>query len=373
MNHLRHKIQHLLAQADITVGGECPWDIQVHNEEFYPRVLAGASLALGEAYMDGWWDVAKLDEFFFRLLRADLHTKVKARTWLVDALRAKLFNLQKPARAYKVGQFHYDLDNRLYQCMLGREMIYSCGYWESAHTLDEAQEAKLELVCRKLGLQPGMRVLDIGCGWGGAAKYAAKHYGVEVVGITVSEEQVKLATERCKGLAVEIRLQDYRDLRETFDRVFSIGMFEHVGYKNYRTFMQVVRACLKEDGLFLLHTIGGNRSVTGNDAWSTRYIFPNSMVPSVKQIGAAAEDLFVVEDWHNFGTDYDKTLMSWYQNFYDSWEFLEKDYNTRFFRMWSYYLLSAAGSFRARNIQLWQVVLSPRGLLGGYKTPRYSK
>jgi cyclopropane-fatty-acyl-phospholipid synthase len=249
-------------------------------------------------------------------------------------------------------------------------MIYSCGYWKDAATLDEAQEAKLDLVCRKLGLQPGMRVLDIGCGWGGTAQFAAERYGVSVVGVTVSAEQAAYARRLCEGLDVEIRLADYRTPDGTFDRVLSIGMFEHVGYKNYAEFMRVVRRRLADDGLFLLHTIGGNRSVKRSDPWTDRYIFPNSMLPSARQIAATIEGTFVLEDWHGFGPDYDRTLIEWHRNVERHWPELEAKYGERFRRMWTYFLLSSAGGFRARKNQLWQLVLSPHGVPGGYCAAR---
>ncbi|PIE31294.1 cyclopropane-fatty-acyl-phospholipid synthase [candidate division KSB3 bacterium] len=363
----REKSVQLLTLADVKIDGDRSWDIQVHNEKLYERVLAGGSLALGEAYMDGWWDCVDLDEFFFRILYAGLDRRVISRKELFTFLHAKLFNLQKLSRAYQIGQHHYDIGNDLYRNMLDRRMIYSCGYWKNATTLDDAQEAKLDLVCRKLGLEAGMRVLDIGCGWGGTAKFAAERYQVSVVGLTVSKEQARFAKELCKGLPVDIRLQDYRDMTERFDRVLSIGMFEHVGYKNYTTFMHVVRKCLPDDGLFLLHTIGGARSVVKTDPWIQRYIFPNSMLPSAKQICTAIEGVFVLEDWESFGADYDKTLMQWFRNFNAHWNTLKDRYDERFYRMWKYYLLSSAGAFRARDNQTWQLVLSPRGVSGGYQ------
>lgn len=372
MDIFRHKASQLLAMAGVEINGDRPWDIRVHNAAFFARALSGGSLAMGQSYMDGWWDSAALDEFFFRIFRAQLHTRVRSRTRYVNAFKAKLFNFQKPSRAYKIGEHHYDMGNKLYQCMLDQHMIYSCGCWETATTLDAAQDGKLELVCRKLALQPGMRVLDIGCGWGGTARFAAERYGVEVVGITVSEQQATFGKELCKGLPVDIRLQDYRSIKGTFDRVLSIGMFEHVGYKNYPTFMRIIRNCLKDDGLFLLHTIGGNRSVTHTDPWIARYIFSNSMLPSAKQICSSIEGVFVIEDWHSFGNDYDKTLLHWFKNFKESWDLLKKDYDERFFRMWKYYLLSCAGSFRARVNHLWQIMLSPKGVPGGYRALRYS-
>jgi cyclopropane-fatty-acyl-phospholipid synthase len=254
--------------------------------------------------------------------------------------------------------------------MLDHRLIYSCGYWKDATNLDDAQHDKLELTCKKLNIEPGMRVLDIGCGWGGTARFIAERCGAKVVGITVSREQARLAEKTCAGLPVEIRLQDYRQLNEKFDRILSIGMFEHVGYKNYSLFMRVVRDCLHPDGLFLLHTIGGNHSVAKIDPWINKYIFPNAMLPSKTQLSSAMEATFVLEDWHNFGADYDTTLMHWFQNFHATWPQLHHKYDSRFYRMWKYYLLSCAGSFRARRNQLWQILLSPTGIPGGYRAPR---
>lgn len=365
--------QDLLKQADIHTDGKRPWDITVHNKDLYARVLRDGSLGLGEAYMDGWWDCQALDEFFFRVLRSRLDEKVHL-DWptIINFLKAKLINQQSRSRAFEVGQRHYDLGNDLFQCMLDKRMIYSCGYWPEATTLDEAQEHKLELICQKLKLKPGMSVLDIGCGWGGFARYAAEKYGARVTGITISQEQVNHAQEHYKGLPIDIRLQDYRDLKDTFDRIVSVGMFEHVGSKNYREFMQVIHRCLKDDGLFLLHTIGGNVTTHASDAWITTYIFPNGMLPSLRQMSEALEGLLIMEDWHNFGADYDKTLMSWFNQFDKNWQTLKQTgkYDDRFYRMWKYYLLSCAGLFRARGAQLWQIVLSKDGILGGYASIR---
>jgi len=364
---LYDRIEHLLSLAGVVLNGRRPWDIQVHNDKFYYNVMRSGSLGLGESYMNGWWDAAQLDEFICRLLRAELDAKVNSLQDVINYIGAMLINLQSPERSYEVGRKHYDIGNDLYEKMLDKRMIYSCAFWKYASTLDEAQESKLDMVCRKLELKPGMRVLDIGCGWGGMSQFAAENYGVEVLGVTISKEQASLARERCHGLPIEIRLQDYRSIDDTFDRILSLGMFEHVGYKNYRTFMQKVRNLLNEEGLFLLHTIGSNISRKTTDCWIQKYIFPNSMLPSAKQITESIEGFFVLEDWHNFGADYDKTLMHWFKNFRSSWSTLKKNYDERFFRMWKYYLLSCAGSFRARSNQLWQIVLSPRGISGGYR------
>jgi cyclopropane-fatty-acyl-phospholipid synthase len=371
MDKLRKTAEELLAPTGVEINGKNPWDIQIHNDDFYRRVLTQGSLGLGESYMDAWWDCDELDGFFYRIVVANLEDKVKG-NWklLLRALGARIFNIQSKRRAFQVGEKHYDLGNELFENMLDKRLVYSCAYWKNARTLNEAQENKLDLICRKIGLQPGMRILDIGCGWASFAKYAAEKYDAKVVGITVSKEQLTLASDLCKGLPVEIRLQDYRDLNDSFDHVVSVGMFEHVGYKNYETFMRCVHKCLKDDGLFLLHTIGGNESVVAPEPWSHKYIFPNGLLPSIKQIGAAIEGLFVMEDWHNFSTDYDKTLMAWHRNFVNSWDKIKSNYDERFYRMWRYFLLSNAGAFRARKNQLWQVVLSKRGLAGGYKSIR---
>jgi len=375
---IENMVKTLLSSAGVGVNGPGDADIQVKHPDFYKRVLRDGALGFGESYMDGWWEVKKMDELMYRILHASLQEKVKTMNNYLHYLEALLLNAGKKSKAFEVGEKHYDIGNELFEKMLDKTMAYSCGYWKDAQNLNDAQKAKLDLICRKLLLKPGMKVLDIGCGWGGFCKYAAENYGVEVVGITVSKEQVEYATNNSLGLKVKIKLMDYRDLNDEsfagegklFDRVVSVGMFEHVGYKNYSTFMQTVQNLLKEDGLFLLHTIGSNQSVVTSDLWSNKYIFPNSHVPSIKQIGGAIENLFVMEDWHSFGAYYDKTLMAWFDNFDSSWDQIKSNYDERFYRMWKYYLLSSAGSFRARNVQLWQIVLSKKGVPGGYYSVR---
>ena len=363
--------QKLLDSVGIKINGSNPWDIQVHNEKLYSRVLHDGSLGLGEAYMEKWWDCPRLDIFFEKILRGGLDTKVKIPLhFYFKQLLAKIINLQSKNRSKQVAYAHYDLGNHLFTAMLDTRMVYSCGYWKEASTLNEAQEKKLDLICQKLQLKPGLRLLDIGCGWGGLAKHAAEKYGVQVVGVTISEQQCNYAKEICKGLPIDIRLQDYRDINSTFDRIVSVGMFEHVGFKNYPIFMQTAHRTLSDDGLFLLHTIGGNEESSLANEWITKYIFPNGMLPSVAQIAKVAEKLFIVEDWHNFGAYYDNTLMAWHENFVRHWNDLKSHYDERFYRMWTYYLLSCAGSFRSRTNQLWQIVFSKKGVPGGYLSPR---
>ncbi len=374
-NSFRDMVGRLFNAVDIRINGNRPWDIQVHHEGLYRRILAQDSLGIGEAYMEGWWDCEGLDEAYFRLLRAEQEGKFRSIfsvgpsfALFVTFLRSMILNHQKKSNAFVVGERHYDIGNDLYQHMLDKRMVYSCAYWENAQNLDEAQEAKLDMACRKLQLRPGMHVLDIGCGWGSFAKYAAQQYGVKVTGITVSRRQIELAQETCRGLPIDIQLKDYRDLSGTFDRIVSVGMFEHVGYKNYRTYMQIVQRSLKDNGLFLLRTIGNNESTTFYDPWMNKYIFPNAMIPSIKQIGQSYEGLLIMEDWKNFSTDYDKTLMAWFKNFDSSWPHLRSRYGDKFYRMWRYYLLSCAALFRSRRMQLWQILFSKYGVLKDDRT-----
>lgn len=371
-------IENLLSEAGITINGPNSWDIKIYNEQFYSRLLTNVSLGLGETYVDKWWDCSNLDQFFYKILTSNIQTKVSFSYLFWKNFLRKFFfknlhyffNYQTKDKSKAVGKIHYDIGNDLYQIMLDKRMTYSCAYWKNASNLDEAQERKLELICQKLYLKPGMKILDIGCGWGSFAKYAAERYQTAIIGITISKEQYEFANFICAGLPIELHLQDYRDLRAInfqFDRIVSLGMFEHVGFKNYSTYMNIVARCLKEDGLFLLHTIGANNSNVATNEWINAYIFPYGQIPSINQIGSAIEGLFVMEDWHNFGIFYDQTLMSWHQNFNDHWDKLRHKYDERFRRLWNYYLLSCAASFRARENQLWQIILSKKGVIGGYQ------
>lgn len=365
-------ISDLLAKADVKINGPRPWDIQIHNNDTISRVIRQGSLGLGESYMEGWWDCEALDEFCFRILNAGGQGIAKNKfTLVLQWLKHMLHNRQSTQRAPKVAKRHYDLGNGLFTRMLGRTMAYSCGYWKDATTLDQAQDAKLDLVCRKLALTPGMTLLDIGSGWGCLLEHAAKHYGVTGTGVTLSKEQARLARERCQGLPVDIVLQDYRQLTGQFDRIASIGMFEHVGRRNYATFMQTSARLLKDEGLMLLHCIGENKSTIEHDPWIEKYIFPNGELPSIKQFGQAVEGLFIVEDMHNFGPDYARTLHAWDVNFQQHWPDLQSHYDEHFYRMWRFYLNICAGAFRARDTQLWQWVLAkPNPREHSYCAPR---
>jgi cyclopropane-fatty-acyl-phospholipid synthase len=367
-------LEQLLGHAGVAVNQPGPANLQVHDQRVFDAVLAHWSLGLGETYMDGLWDCERLDEFFTAVLRADLDRRSVGLARLrlgLAALRSRLANLQSRARAFQVAEQHYDIGNDVFEAILDRRMIYSCAYWGSgATTLDEAQEVKLDLICRKLQLQPGERMLDIGCGWGGLARYAAERHGVSVTGITVSREQVQIARTRCRGLPVEIRFADYRSLEGRYDKIVSVGMFEHVGRKNYAAYFDTARRLLAAEGLFLLHTIGTRVYAEALDPWIERYIFPNGQLPALAELAAAIEPRFIVEDWHNFGPDYDRTLMGWWENFDAAWPRLRARYDERFYRMFKYYLLACAGMFRSRQGQLWQLVLSPRERAGTYRSVR---
>jgi cyclopropane-fatty-acyl-phospholipid synthase len=364
----RARLQALLAHADIVIDGDRPWDPRVKDERFFDVAFAG-SLAIGEAYMDGLWECDQLDELVCRFRHASLDQRfqIGADGW--RALKARMRSRRSPPSADPIGRVH-DGMLEVFEATLDPRMVYSCAYWKTATTLAAAQEARLDLACRKLGLLPGMRVLDIGCGWGSFAHYAAERYGVEVVGVAGSREQMEYGQRRCKGLPVEIRLQDYREVTGSFDRVFSAGVLTQVDPRNHRRYFEVVHRALHSDGLFLLDTAGGNRSRSSVDAWTDKYIVPNAVMPSAGQIGCAVEKLFVIEDWHTLGPDHDKTLVAWFQNFDRSWPRLRERYDERFYRMWKFFLLASAGNYRARVNHLWQFVFSKKGLVGGYATVR---
>lgn len=363
-----------LDTIDVRINGSAPTDIRINDNRLYYLMALDPSLAMGEGYVKGWWDCDHLDELFYRAGRQKLDEKFYY-SWrqFFSSWLNRIINFQTPRKSQEVAEKHYNLGNQFYRLMLGETMAYTCGYWKNASNLDEAQYQKFDLICRKLKLQPGDSVLDLGCGFGTFAKYMAEKYQCEVTAVNISSEQIAYGKEACKGLPVKLFQCDYRDAasfnqeKKLFDKVASIGLCEHVGHKNYSSLMQVARDNMKENGLFLLHTIGKNNSFPYCDPWINKYIFPNGMLPSIKLLSKAMEGIFITEDLHNFGADYDKTLMAWYHNFKAHWK--EGD-DERFRRLWSYYLLTCAGGFRARVMELWQFVLSPKGVLGGYESVR---
>lgn len=370
MQDAKTTLVELLAGADIRINGDRPWDIQVHNEDLYKRILHTGTLGAGEAYMEGWWDCEAMDEMFYKAISGRLEHRFSDANLAALAVKLyqSLFNMQNRQHAFDVGKKHYDFGNDMFAWMLGPTMNYSCGYWRNVDNLDDAQNAKMELICKKLHLKPGMTILDIGCGWGSLAGYMAAKYDVEVTGISVSQEQIQYA--RAKYPDLRWLMDDYRSLEGQFDRIVSVGMFEHVGYKNYGEYMETAHRLLKPDGLFLLHTIGANQQRKGTDPWIHKYIFPNGMIPSQGNLVKAFAPLFIMEDWHNFGADYDKTLMAWARRFEQGCDANKFTHTNETSRMFRYYLLSCAGAFRARDLQLWQLVLSPAGVPNGYESIR---
>ena len=377
MSRYESLVRDLLERAQITVDGPAPYDLHVHDQRFYERVVLDGSLGLGESYMDGWWSCAELDQFFCRLLQVRLDYEVKL-PWrqVLGVAVAKVLNRQSPRRAGQVAHVHYDLGSAFFEAIMDPRLVYSCGYWKDAKTLADAQEAKLDLSCRKLRLSASDRVLDIGCGWGSFVTFAHERYGCASVGVTISGPQAAYASARCAGMPITILDADYRQINRRhhgrFDKVVSIGMFEHVGPKNYRAFMRVVADVLTDDGLVLLQTVGDPVSRMSCDAWLDKYIFPNGVAPSIQQLGRAVEGIFVVEDWHNFGPDYYPTLMSWYENLKERYPSLSLDIpesRERFYRKWEYFFTSFASAFKMRRLQLWQIVMS-KGTIPTYTSIR---
>jgi len=362
-------IESLLEGTGVQLDGDRPWDIRVNRERLYRRALRG-SLGFGEAYINGDWDCEALDELFRRLLSANTQKRPLIRAArAVKSLQARLMNLQTRRRSRAVAEEHYDLDHRMYALFLGPWNQYTCCFFDGTDDLERAEIAKLEMLCDKLELRAGDRLLDIGCGWGGFAKYAARTRGCEVTGISLSDAQIRYATEYTRGLPVTIRRLDYRDLPESglapFDKISIVGMIEHVGYKNYAELLGIVHDMLKPDGLFLLHTIGNNERSTVVDPWIEKYIFRNSMAPAMSHLADASEGRFVIEDWENYGHHYVPTLQAWYERFNANWDRIRtlitaRPFDERFRRMWNYYLMSSKAAFDVEHLHLWQLVMTRR-------------
>lgn len=366
--------------VDVGFAGERPWDLQVHNPAIYGDLLRRGSLALGEAYVRGDWDCEALDQLFTRLLGSPGSRQVSGgflpHAQLLSALRCQAehwMNWQTRQRSTRVARQHYDIDHRVYAATLDSRLIYSCAHWQHADDLETAQLHKLQRICQKLELSPGMRLLDVGCGWGALAAFAAATYGVEVVGITLSQKQADFCRTHF-GDQFDVVLCDYRSeqLREmgSFDRIVSIGMLEHVGRKNDRRYFETLSRLLNPDGLILIQTIGSHDTNDALDPWIDTYIFPGGRLPSAQQLSTGFEDRFLLQDWENFGFDYDRTLMAWWQNFEQSWPALQAQLQPSFDRFWRYYLLCCAGFFRSGQGQLWQLVLSPKASPRSYRSSR---
>ncbi|HEU4409554.1 MAG TPA: cyclopropane fatty acyl phospholipid synthase [Polyangiaceae bacterium] len=363
MNVSKLVVDSLFAAADLRTDGRRPWDARVLDGAFYGRVLRRGSLGLGEAYMDGQWACDDLEEFAYRAVRGGLERGSKAVHGALAGALGRLGNQQTRRRSRRVAERHYDLGNDLFGAFLGRYKNYSCGYFEGTDDLDVAQRKKLDLVCRKLGLGPGDRLLDVGGGFGELARHAAESYGCRVTSINISDEQIGFARELCRGLPVEVVKCDYRDVAGRYDKIAVVAMLTHVGHKNYRRFMRVMRRCLAPGGAMLIESVGGNVSLARCEPWTDRYVFPGGVVPSIAQLGRAFEGLFVLEDLHNFAPSYVATLRAWHRNLRAAWPRLAASgrYAERTRRMFEYFFLTVAGAFRARGLQHWHLVLTPAG------------
>ena len=335
------------------------------------RMLLNADLALGEAYMDGTLAIEGDDLRGFLALASrasEAGRDVPALNFYRGTARLKK-RLQQAGGARRARAnvaHHYDLSPRLYDLFLDAERTYSCAYFERpGMSLDEAQAAKRRHIVRKLLIEPGMRVLDIGSGWGGLAIEMARDRGARVVGITLSEEQLAHARARAEaeGLAdrVEFRLQDYRAVEGTFDRIVSVGMFEHVGAPNYGAYFRVVRDRLAADGVALIHTIGRLGPPGTTSPWIQKYIFPGGYVPSLSEMMRAVEGVYLVAcDVEVWRLHYAETLRHWYERFMARAEEAERLYDARFVRMWRWYLAGCEMNFRHHRQVVFQVQLARR-------------
>ena len=357
----------LLAKAGITIDGDQPWDILVRDPRVYARMLRDGTLGFGESFMEGWLDCERIDLMAERVYRADLTHHIAVRTAVLEALKLRLNPSGSLSRSFEIGERHYDTGNDLFEIMLDPYMTYSCGYWARSDTLEAAQQDKLELICRKLQLKPGQRVLDIGAGFGSFARYAAEHYGAAVVGISVSQQQIELGRRLCAGLPIEFRYVDYRNLDEPFDHIVSVAMFEHVGRRYYKDFFTTCERCLKPSGLMLLHTIGFLKE-EGANPWFDKYILPGVEFPTMANIvNAVAGTDLILENFHTLeGAHYNKTLMAWFARFDAGWDRIKQKYGEPFYRMWKLYLQGCAGAFRAERLRVWHLVFSKGGIPGGY-------
>lgn len=361
--------------------------IVVHDPRFYRRTVLASTLGLADAYANRDFETPDLETLLTLLAAHARNAREKAfaedrlppmqhpLAWWLQVL-CRSTDQQSPRRSKRVGRNHYDLSVSMYERMLGPSMAYSCGYWnEDARNLDEAQFNKYELLCRKLGLKRGMRILEIGCGWGGFAAYAIKKYDVTVVGVSISKRQIAYIQSRhaelCEAGALDVRFMDYRDIPrdfpEAFDAAVSIGMFEHVGPRHYDAYMRVAWRALKPGGKFLLHTIVGNGGI---DPFVWYRVFIGGVLPMEWQVARVAKRYFVLENLENFGYDYYLTLNAWRENYKKAYQQLNESPDERESRFWEFYLTFCAVLFKVRLLQLNQYVFSRGGETYGYQWNR---
>ena len=359
-DHQYVTVQDFLQQADIRVDGSRPWDIKICHPDFFKCIMQQGLLGLGESYMDGWWECERVDILIYKFLtgRLDEYLPIHLHN-ILNLFSAKLLSLKPDHVSLTSGNKEHEIGYDIFAVMLDNYMQYSCGLWREGTSLDEAQTAKLQMICEKLQLSPGMRILDLGCGWGGTAEYMARHYGVYVEGITDSTEQQKVAQARCRDLDVTIMLGDFHDcIDDQFDRIISLGTLQNIELRNYQAFFKRIANSLNPDGRCLLQSIGKDQFVNHVGLWINKYIFPRGCLPSEEQIVRSTQPYLHIEDWINLGGDYDKTFMSWEKRINDAWPELKDNYSPRFKRMLDYYLCSCAGFLRAKKLNMWQMVFS---------------
>jgi cyclopropane-fatty-acyl-phospholipid synthase len=360
MNVYKKAVERILSTVDVRIGGSRPFDMQVHSDLFYKRVLLEGSVGLGESYMDGLWDCADLEELVFRFVESGIERRFRLLPGFVtmNAL-GHLVNRQPRSLGERTSR-HYNTDNDLFASFLGKYKNYSCAFYEEGDDLDTAQLKKMDLICDELCLRPGENVLDIGGGWGEIAKHMASR-GCRITSINIADEQMRAAREHCKGASVDVVKCDYRDVAGTFDKIAIIAMMSHVGHKNHRPLFETVHRHLAPDGLVFVDTVGSAVSLQNGNPWIDKYIFPGIVFPSIQQISRAVEGLFVIEAVRNFGASYVKTLRAWNANLRRAWPRLSHRHDERTRRMFEFFFLTVAGFFRARDFQNWYVVLSPEG------------
>ena len=349
-----------------------PVVIRLHDRTVSTEIALNPYLKLGEAFMDGRMTVDKPSTIYelLDLLTANLGRSFAGPAFEVyGALRRmkRRIDQHNPVgKAEKNVAHHYDLDGGIYDLFLDRDKQYSCAYFQRPDmTLEEAQLAKKRHIAAKLGIEPGMRVLDIGCGWGGMALTLAEETGAEVVGVTLSREQLKVAQRRAEekglGAQVEFRLQDYRQIKENFDRIVSVGMFEHVGVGHYREYFDKVTNLLTHDGAALIHTIGRLDGPGSTNPWIAKYIFPGGYIPALSEMAGVVErtGLFMT-DIEILRLHYAETLREWRRRFLERRETAARIYDERFCRMWEFYLAGSETSFRNEGMVVFQMQLAKK-------------
>lgn len=346
-----------------------PVDVRLHDTASVRALVLNPELALGETYMRGGLTVSgdRIEDLLELVIR---NIRTLPRAWWMrptHRLRAALRSIAQfnpLARSRRNVAHHYDLSGHLYDQFLDADRQYSCAYFRHPDdSLERAQDQKKEHIARKLLLEPGMTVLDIGCGWGGLALYMAKHYGVRVLGITLSTEQLEMAQKRAErsglGDLVEFRLCDYRELGGTYDRIVSVGMFEHVGLPHYDRFFSTLHDLLAPDGVAVLHTIGWTGAPKATNPWIAKYIFPGGYIPTLSEAMTAIEKAGLwaadVECWR---LHYAYTLQHWRKRFEANRDTVKALYDAEFVRMWRFYLNACEQTFRHNRQAVFQFQLS---------------